>query len=99
MKMKLPAIIKMVGNVNRINEYKDAGWTPERTRQAFARNGVTLVVVAGDFPLIANQAELCRKAVSKAAVRADIDAGRDPQSDQDADSASLGLAAIATGKA
>ncbi len=74
MKMGVSSIIKFVGNVNRINEYREADWTAEQIQVAFAAQGLKLKVMADDFPLMANQAELCRKAMPKAAVRADISA-------------------------
>lgn len=93
MGMKFSAARKFVGNINRINEYKEANWSLERIRRAFATQGVNLTVVAGDLPLIANQAELSRKAVSKAVVRADIQAERR----NDADTDVVSLAAMVAG--
>lgn|GEM_PF-2353224 len=72
MKVGIAGGIKLVGNINRINEYRKAGFSADQTREAFGAQRIYLKVVAGDFPLVANQGELCRKAMPKAVVRDDI---------------------------
>ncbi len=68
-KLSFSRALKLHGNTNRLLEFKGAGRTVEDARKFFASEGVHLVVVNGDVPLLANLPELTRVAVSKDAVK------------------------------
>lgn len=61
--------LKRDGNLNRLEELAHAGFNAEESKACFAGGGINLKVVAGDFPLLANNAELSRSALSKAHVK------------------------------
>lgn len=69
MSKKFADRLKREGNVNRITELTDEGCNAEEVKSCFALGGIKLKVVQGDFPIIANDEELCRKALPKAIVK------------------------------
>ncbi|SEU23338.1 hypothetical protein [Variovorax sp. OV084] len=70
MSLSFPAHLKHGGNLNRILELKDGGCNSSETQECFELGGVRLKAVNGDFPLLANLAEMTRKAVPKQVVKA-----------------------------
>lgn len=65
MSRSIPERIKYDGNVNRIKELMDGGCSASEVQVCFAAEGIHLKVVQGDFPLVANLQEMCRKALPK----------------------------------
>lgn len=65
MSMSISARLKHDGNVNRISELTQRGCSSIEVQACFAQGGITLKIVQGDFPLLANLPEMCRKALSK----------------------------------
>jgi hypothetical protein len=61
--------LKHSGNTNRLHELHSAGCTAEEARDCFARGGMTLKVVQGDFPLMGNLSEFTRAALPKQVVQ------------------------------
>lgn len=66
---RFPSHLKNSGNLNRIHELVDNGCDAAEIQQCFAEGGMHLKCVAGDFPMLANWAEMTRKALPKRVVK------------------------------
>ena len=69
MALTFPQRLKHSGNTNRLHELDSAGCTAEEARDCFARGGMSLKVVQGDYPLMGNMSEFTRTALPKKVVR------------------------------
>ncbi|VDO16247.1 unnamed protein product [Brugia timori] len=57
------------GNLNRILEMTEQGFSASDIRDCFATEKIQLALVNGDFPLVKNNSELTRKALPKRVAR------------------------------
>lgn len=69
--------LKTDGNLNRIVELQEAGYSASDIQSCFATGGLHLVEDHGDLPLLRNLHELGRKALPRQAVR-DFLSGNNP---------------------